>query len=162
MVAVTLLAIAPALAATPADLTGDAVCALAPDADAAAALGGTVTRTTASTSGTPQCMYFLRRADGTSVSVTVAVQRADADLGGRTGKKAYQYVLKQNKAYSGGAKFVKLAGVGTTATYADGSATNLALAATKDGRVITMAGTDLTKRTARALGTLVVANLPAS
>lgn len=138
------------------------MCALVTATDAGTALGGTVTRTTASATGTPQCMYFLKNAAGTNVSVTIAVQRAEGDLGGRAGKKAYRYVLKQNKANSGGAKFVKLAGVGTDASYADGSVTNLAFALTKDGRVITLAGTDLTKPGARALGELLVSNIPST
>ena len=97
---------------------------MAAEVETGTALGGTVTRTSASTSGTPQCMYFLKTADGSSVSVTVAVQRADDDLSGRTGTKAYKYVLKQNKTYSGGAKFVKVPGVGTMASFADGPSTN--------------------------------------
>lgn len=62
-------------------------------------------------------MYFLKNGEGTDGSVTVAVQRAESDLGGTTGRKAYDYVLKQNKAYRGGAKFVKLAGIGKVACY---------------------------------------------
>jgi hypothetical protein len=159
IVASTLLVGGSAGAATPIDLSGAEVCALAAEVETGTALGGTVTRPTSSTIGTPQCMYFLRTAAGTTVSVTVAVQRADGDLGGKTGTKAYKYVLKQNKGYSGAAKFVKVPQVGTMASFADGPNTNLMFALTRDGRVITMAGTDLTKQGAQALGQLVVANL---
>lgn len=147
-------------AAVPTDLTGTEVCDLLGTAEVGTALGVTVASSSPSTSGTPQCSYTYRDAAGTTTNVVVAVQRAEGDLGGRTGKKAHKYAVKLNKTYAGkGSKFSNVKGVGVAATFADGKATKNLILATKDGRVVTVAGSGLTKASASALGKAVAAQL---
>lgn len=155
------VAAVPSGAATaPADLTGAQVCALLTPAEIEGALGVTVQATSPTTSGTPQCTYLNRSSAGVTTNVLVAVQRTDGDLDGRTGKKAYKYAVKLNKAFAPkGASFSQLKGVGVAATFAEGSATKLLIVATRDGRVFTIAGSDLTRATATTLGKAVATKL---
>jgi hypothetical protein len=149
--------------AGPADLTGDEVCALASGADVGEALDVTVSSTSASELGTPQCSYQYTDSQGARSNVVVAVQRVDRDLGGRTGRRAFAYAVKANKVYAGkGSKFTKVSGVGTRATFADGKATKNLIVGTDDGGVLTVAGSGLDRASALAIAEVVIAGMNAS
>jgi len=87
---------------TPADLTGREICDTLTADTVSAALAVTVDSAEPVEDGTPQCSYSYTTDDGVLATATVAVQRSEDDLGGRSGTEAYEYVLELNRDLASG------------------------------------------------------------
>jgi hypothetical protein len=133
---------------SPPDLDADQVCALVDRAVVEAALDTVVTGVNPRDASTPQCSYDVE-VDGTITNVLVAVMRADDDLGGRVGPKAFKFAVKLNKLYAGKAKITKVRDLGARATFFDGRSTNLLVVLADDGHVFTIVGGALDLDTVR-------------
>ena len=83
-------------------LTGAEICQLLPAVDVGEALAFEVSDAVADDTSTPQCAYHYTRADGTFDNVAVAALRSVEDLGGRTGKDAFDYVVEINRGFAAG------------------------------------------------------------
>jgi hypothetical protein len=148
-----------ASAAAPPDLTPDEVCALVETTTVEQVLAVTVDVAEPVTGGTPQCSYAYQDSEGTFTNLSLAVMRSEDDLGGRTGKKAFKYAIQQNRLYAPkGTKFKKVKGVGERAVFVEGSALNLMIIGTADGRVVTITGS-LSRNEAAEIGVAAVSGL---
>jgi hypothetical protein len=87
-----------ASAAAP-DMTSGQICTLMPANMVGTALGvrGVVAEPGADT-GTPQCSYKFNLDSGQQTDATIAALRSQADMGGRFGADAFDFVVSLNKA----------------------------------------------------------------
>jgi hypothetical protein len=81
------------------DMTSEQICAAMTANQVGTALGVRgVTASPGNTTGTPQCSYHYTLDSGEATDATIAVLRSQADMGGRFGDDAFQFVVDLNKA----------------------------------------------------------------
>lgn len=138
------------------EITGDQVCSLISGEDVGKALDFDVTEATPQDGGTPGCIYFYD--NGREINgVALAVLRP-TDVEDNEGKEAFDYVLELNRVFGAGASEEKVSGVGDQAVFMTGKSNRILIVQDK-ARIITLAGQELTKDGAAAIGKKAAANL---
>jgi hypothetical protein len=85
---------------SPLEVTGRDVCATLPPPAASRALGVEVDAAAPGDGATPQCTYSYVNADGNDSTFTLAAMRP-ADIGGRTGLEAFDYMVELSRGLAG-------------------------------------------------------------
>lgn len=115
--------------------TSAEVCALIPEATAAATLGVELTAVAPSDLSTPQCSFEFTLSDGVRSNLTLAVQRPNEDLAGLAGKAGFDFTTS---LVIFDIPYVPLAGVGDEAAVSS-SDTFTIIAVLVNNQVFTLA-----------------------
>lgn len=78
------------------------ICDDLPGADVADALDVNVTASAVGGSPTAQCAYTYTAGSAQMSTITVASMSSEVDLGGRSGREAFDYIVELNRGVAGG------------------------------------------------------------
>jgi hypothetical protein len=137
-------------------ITGDQVCTLVSAEEVGEALDVEITDTQPQNSGTPGCVWYFDNGKELT-GIVLAVLRAE-DVEHNEGKEAYDYVVDLNRVFGAGAAEEKVNGTGDQAIFMAGKNNKILIVQDKK-KVLTLAGPDLTKDGATAIGKKAAARL---
>ncbi len=104
------------------ELTGAQICAAVDAATVSAALGLQITEARPDDSATPQCAYIYTAPSGASSNLTIAQMRSTEELGGRTDKDAFTYVVGLNQGAPGEVQLTDVDVAGNRTVHLTGAA----------------------------------------